>query len=268
SGNPGHRVVEAIRHTRAFPPACCTEGWVSPLSLPSPRPARCGCRSSPSPLRAEPPATDPPAPTAAAPEPEPEPEPDTPVKTLKEQRLALFNAMETRLDLDASQLAAVEHIFEASPVLGQGNPAISRHGMTRSECHRKRVEAGLHLEEHPPCARKNMVPLYDPEAGETADDVRVCIDQFEFPDIACEYPVTHVTAREAALLCAAEGKRICDAHEWEGACAGALHSPDEEYDFSVPRPLATWRHNHDREIVWAYGPKKDHALCGTGMPKT
>src|SRR6185437_9398074 len=29
SGNPGHRVVEAIRHTRAFPPACCTEGWVS-----------------------------------------------------------------------------------------------------------------------------------------------------------------------------------------------------------------------------------------------
>ena len=39
---------------------------------------------------------------------------------------------------------------------------------------------------HPPCDRKNMVPLYDPEAGESAADARVCIDPFEFPDIACE----------------------------------------------------------------------------------
>jgi len=222
------------------------------------------------PPAAEPPALDDPSTPVEEPrgEPEPDPGPDAPAKTLKEQRQALFHTMETRLDLTPSELSDVERIFEASPVLSQGNPTITRYGMTRGECHRIRVEAGLRSEAHPPCARKNMVPLYDPEAGETADDARVCIDQFEFPDIACEYPVVHVTAREAALLCAAEGKRICDAHEWEGACAGALHSPDEEYDFSVPRPLATWRHNHDRQILWAYGPKKDHSRCGTGMPKT
>ena len=43
----------------------------------------------------------------------------------------------------ARSLAAVEAIFAASPVLGQGNPAISRHPMSRSECRRIRLEAGL-----------------------------------------------------------------------------------------------------------------------------
>src|SRR6185312_14747302 len=118
-----------------------------------------------------------------------------------------------------------------------------------------RVAAGAHLgrESHPPCERKNMVPVYDPEAGETAADARVCIDQYEFPDVACEYPVVHVTAREAAELCTAVGKRLCDAHEWEGACAGAIHAPEEEYAFSMARSASTARHNKNREKVWAYG---------------
>ncbi len=210
------------------------------------------------------PAEDPEPETA----PEPAPEGDAPVRTLRDQRRALFHTMETQLDLTPPQLEAVERIFEESPVLGQGNPAVTRYGMKRSECHRIRVEAGLRTEAHLPCDRKNMVPLFDPEAGETAADARVCIDQFEFPDVACEYPVVHVTAREAAELCAAEGKRICDAHEWEGACAGSLRPPELEYDFGAPRHLATARHNHDREVRWAYGPKKDHARCATGTPKT
>ena len=113
-----------------------------------------------------------------------------------------------------------------------------------------------------------MVPLYDPGAGETAADARVCIDQFEFPDIPCDYPVVFPTSREAALLCAAVGKRICDAHEWEGACAGALHAPEVEYAFGKPRPYATWLHNRSREIVWAYGPEKDHARCATHAYKS
>jgi sulfatase modifying factor 1 len=217
---------------------------------------------------AEPPAADVvPSPEPSS-EPEPAPETDAPAHTLKDQRAALFHTMEARLDLSATQLAAVEKVFAGSPVLGQGNPAIVRYGMTRSECHRVRAEAGLRTEAHAPCDRKNMVPVYDPEAGETAADARVCIDQFEFPDVACEYPVVHVTAREATELCAAEGKRICDAHEWEGACTGAVHAPEVEYAFGTPRPLATWKHNHVREVVWAYGDHKDHARCATGMPKT
>jgi formylglycine-generating enzyme len=235
-------------------------------------PVRTVAEPAPILVGAEPPPADPapaPEPSAARPPvPEPPPEDDAPAKTLRDQRRALFHTMETRLDLTPPQLAAVEHVFDGSLFLGQGNPALTQYGMKRSECHRIRVEAGLHSEAHPPCDRVNMVPLFNPQAGETAADARVCIDQFEFPDIACEYPVVHVTAREAAELCAAEGKRICDAHEWEGACAGALRPPELEYAFDAPRPLATWRHNHDREVIWAYGPHKDHTRCATGTDKT
>ena len=81
-----------------------------------------------------------------------------------------------------------------------------------------------------------MAPLYDP-AREKPQDARACIDQFEFPDIPCAYPVVWVRAREAALLCEAVGKRLCDAHEWEGACAGSLEAPDYRFDLAQgPRP--------------------------------
>ena len=187
--------------------------------------------------------------------------------TLAEQRSAMFRTMEAELDLTEGQLEAVRGIVGRSPFIGQGNPKVARYGMTRSECRRIRAEAGLTKSPHPPC-RTNMVPVYDPGAGEGAADARLCIDQFEFPDIACEYPVVHVSAHDAAQLCAAEGKRLCDAHEWEGACAGALHAPEAEYAFGTPRALATRLHNRDREVVWAYGSQKNLALCATGTAKT
>jgi sulfatase modifying factor 1 len=207
------------------------------------------------------PETPPPAAPASAAAPPWQDEP--PPRTLDEQRSTLFRSMGAQLDINAAELVAVEQIIDASPVLGQGNPAISHHEMTRAECRAVRAAAGLTIEPHPPCDRKNMVPLYDPGAGQTAADAPVCIDQFEFPDIPCEYPVVYPTSREAALLCAAVGKRICDAHEWEGACAGALHAPEVEYDFGEPRPYATWLHNKHREVRWAYGPTKNHPLCAT-----
>ena len=49
---------------------------------------------------------------------------------------------------------------------------------------------------------------------------KACIDQFEFPDLPCDYPVVWVKAREAAQICWAVGERIADAHKWEGACEG------------------------------------------------
>ena len=42
------------------------------------------------------------------------------------------------------------------------------------------------------------------------------------PNIPCAYPVVWVKAREAAEICSAVGERLADAHEWEGACQGAL----------------------------------------------
>ncbi|MGK4005034.1 SUMF1/EgtB/PvdO family nonheme iron enzyme [Sorangium sp. So ce1036] len=188
--------------------------------------------------------------------------------TLEEQRRRLFGRMRRDLELPDEAMRQVEAIFAASPVLGQGNPAISRHPMSRSECRRIRRLAGVEPAREPACGAPGMVPLFDPTRGQTAESARVCIDQLEFPNLPCEYPVVHVRAREAALLCRAVGKRICDAHEWEGACAGALREPDVEYEWERPRDEASWHHNLLREKVWSYGPEKNHALCGTGSSRT
>ncbi|WP_437960750.1 SUMF1/EgtB/PvdO family nonheme iron enzyme [Sorangium sp. So ce119] len=193
---------------------------------------------------------------------------DSAPATLDEQRRRLFGAMRRELALSDEAMRRVEEIFAASPVLGQGNPALTRHPMSRSECRRIRTLSGVAPAREPACGAPGMVPLFDPTRGQTRESARVCIDQLEFPNIACEYPVVHVRAREAALLCRAIGKRICDAHEWEGACAGALREPDVEYEWERPRDEASWHHNLLREKVWSHGPEKNHALCGTGSSRT
>jgi sulfatase modifying factor 1 len=211
-----------------------------------------------------------PSASASSPRTPPPPESDTLPATLAEQREELYSRMAFELELSDANVAEVRAIMEPSPVMGQGNPTITRHPMKRSECRAIRAAAGLEASAAPraPCEARNMVPLFDPAAGETARDARVCIDEFEFPDIPCEYPVVYARSSQAALLCEAVGKRICDAHEWEGACAGALHQPDVEYAWEKPRPYATWLHNKSREIRWSYGPKKDHAQCATGAVKS
>jgi formylglycine-generating enzyme required for sulfatase activity len=80
--------------------------------------------------------------------------------------------------------------------------------------------------------------------------------------------VVHVRANEAAALCSATGKRLCDAHEWEGACAGALHPSDSEYAWGHVRREMRALHNARREVVWAYGAAKNHALCATSSAKS
>jgi len=97
---------------------------------------------------------------------------------------------------------------------------------------------------------------------------RACIDQFEFPNIPCEYPVVHVSAREASQLCEAVGKRLCDAHEWEGACAGSLRAPEQEYAWGNDRKIMRQSHNARRTRIWAYGAAKDHGRCATTSYKT
>lgn len=187
---------------------------------------------------------------------------------IEEQRRALLRAMVDEQHLSSRQADNVNTIVERSTVLGQGNPALSVHPMTREECRDIRRSAGLAPGDDRICGAPNMVPIYDPERGETAQNARVCIDQFEFPDIPCEYPVVHVTAREAVLLCEAVGKRICDAHEWEGACAGQLRSSEREYAWDHTRREMRGLHNAERVKVWAYGATKDHAKCATGSAKS
>ncbi len=208
-----------------------------------------------------PPSAVPPAP------PEPPPYIELDGGTLEEQKEALIQNLANVQGLTATEAAEVRRIFESSRALGQGNPEITRHPMTREECRKIRASAEI-APADARCGAPYMVPLYDPGAGETADQARVCIDQYEFPNIPCEYPVVYPRANEAQELCQAVGKRLCDAHEWEGGCAGALKPVEKEYAFGERRMMQEYLHNKEREIVWAYGKKKDHSKCATGSMKS
>jgi len=183
------------------------------------------------------------------------------------------------LRLTGDQLGALAAIFEANPRMGQGNPAVSKHRGSPEECRARRAAAGI-VEPDPGfeaiCGAPYMAPLYDP-ATQTAAEATACIDQFEFPGIPCAYPVVWVRASEADRLCRSVGKRLCDAHEWEGACAGELLPPD--YRFDLARGLApdaavrAMREAHNR----AWGSRKEWTcgasrcapgVCSMGSAKT
>jgi len=189
-------------------------------------------------------------------------------RTLKEQRVVLLRRMKKYFGYSDDTMAAVRKLLESSRIMGQGNPKVTEHPMTRSECFRIREEAGLSHLDHPVCGARNMVPLHKVKEGEEETDARVCIDQYEFPNMPCEYPMVHASARQAALMCKAVGKRLCDAHEWEGACAGYLRDPKDEYAFGQSRRIMKSIHNNNRDVLWAYGKEKNHALCGTGSRKS
>ena len=197
---------------------------------------------------------------------------------LAERNEAMFRAIEREHGLTPQQAEAVRAIFRRSGFAGQGNPAIAVHPRTPEQCRARR--AG-----QPPvpdesafasiCGGPHMAPLYDPRT-ERPQDARACIDQYEFPDIPCEYPVVWVKAREAAQICEAMGKRLCDAHEWEGACQGRLEPPDYRFDLAAGRApgdaVSRMRAAHNRarepERRWSYGPEYRSGVCATGSRKS
>lgn len=187
-------------------------------------------------------------------------------ETASSQREHILDLLARELHADARSLQRVRAIFEHSAILGQGNPSISVHPISLEQCEARRRERPLRPGDAQ-CGSPYMVALYDP-SRERAGDARVCIDQFEFPSVPCEYPVVHVRASEAAELCEALGKRLCDAHEWEGACAGALLPASSEYAWGSDRATMRAHHNASRQLIWAYGPQQNHALCATNSFKT
>ena len=189
------------------------------------------------------------------------------------QNALLFEQLQREHDLSASQMAAIRTIFARSGYIGQGNPAVTRHPMSPAEC-RERAPGGgqgyANRQFERICGAKYMAPLYDPRT-ERPEDAKACIDQFEFPNIPCTYPVTWVRAVEAAQICAAMGKRICDAHEWEGACAGALEPPD--YTFGIgPGSVSSAASAHNRAYAatksWSYGPEYRRGICAAASQKS
>lgn len=200
--------------------------------------------------------------------------PAAPGPRLDPPRAALLETLRHAHRLDDRQSRAVALVLAGSDRIGTGNPAVSVHPGSRDDC--RRAAAALLApdpEAEALCGGPHMAPLYDP-ARQTPDQARACIDRFEFPGVPCELPVVWVRAAEADRLCRAMDKRLCDAHEWEGACAGALEPPDYRFDLAagVPpaRAVARMRaaHNAAAPRSWSYGDAPRDGICATGAGKS
>jgi len=199
-------------------------------------------------------------------------------QSLQQQNEILFGQLQRVHGLSDNQVNAIRKIFAQSGYIGQGNPAITQHPVTPEECQAKLNSMGVHYENprfERICKGKYMAPLYDP-SKEKPEDAKACIDQFEFPNIPCTYPVVWVKAREAAEICWTIGERLCDAHEWEGACAGDLEPPDYRFDLakgvSPEQAIQRMRIAHNRTDSetksWSYGSTYQNGICATGSKKS
>jgi formylglycine-generating enzyme required for sulfatase activity len=198
--------------------------------------------------------------------------------SLSEQNEVLFRQLQRVHGLSDAQMDQIRKIFAQSGYIGQGNPAITRHPVTEEETQAKLKRLGIdysNLRFEKICGAKYMAPLYNP-AKERPEDAKDCIDQFEFPDIPAVYPVVWVKAREAAQVCSIMGRRLCDAHEWEGACAGSLEPPDYRFDLAkilspgaaVERMRVAHNQAHGGDKNWSYGPTYKNGVCSTSSQKS
>ena len=129
----------------------------------------------------------------------------------------------------------------------------SQAGLTSESCPSDMVEvAGEHCqvveqiceeyisEKKDRCAKyRNKVRCF----GKTKA-LHFCVDRYEYPNQAGAKPTVAVTFDEANELCAAEGKRLCNAEEWTQACEGPEHSP---YAYGFERNDNAC--NHDKPYI-------------------
>ncbi len=189
------------------------------------------------------------------------------VPQLRDQREHLYHLLAERLNVDPKTVDVIAGILEQSPYVGTGNPSCSVHPMSPAQCMARRAKDKLPSDDSVLCGAPNMVAVFDPKT-EDVNRARLCMDQFEFPNIACEYPLVWVRSSEASQICRAMGKRLCDAHEWEGACAGALLQADKEYYFTLTREEATKLHNTRRLHTWLGSLTPLLDVCATMSAKS
>jgi formylglycine-generating enzyme len=189
------------------------------------------------------------------------------VPQLREQREHLYHVLAERLNVAPKTVDVIAGILEQSTFAGMGNPDCSVHPMTPEQCLARRATVKLPPDDSLLCDAANMVAVFDPKTQDV-NRARLCIDQFEFPNIPCEYPLVWVRANEASQICRALDKRLCDAHEWEGACAGALLPADKEYYFTLTRDEATKLHNDRRVRSWLGSLTPLLDVCGTMSAKS
>ncbi len=199
-------------------------------------------------------------------------------QSLKQQNVELLQQLQRVHALSDAQIDALRALFEKSGYIGQGNPAITEHPVTPQACQTKLDRLSVSYENaefESVCSAKYMAPLFA-TTTERAQDANVCIDQFEFPNIPCAYPVVWVRTREAAQICTIMGKRLCDAHEWEGACAGSLEAPDYRFDLAegvapkgaVKRMRRAHNAAYSSKKAWSYGPAYQKGICAAASRKS
>ncbi len=199
-------------------------------------------------------------------------------QSLEERNETLIERLQAVHGLSDAQAAGLRALFSKSSYIGQGNPAVTKHPVSSQECTARLEQASVSYENRgyeQICGARYMAPLYDPD-HETAEDARACIDQFEFPNIPCEYPVVWVRTREAAQICSAMGKRLCDAHEWEGGCAGQLTPPDYRFDLAqgvdpgeaIRRMRSAHNSANGGNRSWSYGPQYRQGICAADSSKS
>ena len=105
------------------------------------------------------------------------------IDDLKRQNEVLFQLIRDIHHPTDEQMEKIHAIFAGSVYMGQGNPSITVHPVTREQCEEKIKEQGIEYENpvfERICGARYMAPLYDPDK-ESPEDACVCIDQFEFP---------------------------------------------------------------------------------------
>lgn len=192
-------------------------------------------------------------------------------QTLQENNERMFRQMQQARGLSDAEMQRIRAVFAGSRYIGQGNPAVTRHPMTPQQLEAKlgadprRHYRNARFERI--CGEPFMAPLYDP-ATESPEDAEVCADMFEYPNVPGMYPVTWVRAKEAAELCWAEGKRIGDAHEWEGASHGALEPPDYFFGRSVQAARRAHNAKYRGTARYSIGETWRAGVCATGSRKS
>lgn len=72
------------------------------------------------------------------------------------------------------------------------------------------------------CAKREgeVCRAYEPAACRPGQDLRFCIDRYEYPNLPGMLPAAVVTFAQARTACDKEGKRFCTEAEWALACEG------------------------------------------------
>lgn len=211
----------------------------------------------PSPSEAPAPAAPPAPAEAPPPAPRAEARPDDP---------DWMHALASDPSVTPEQLDRVREITAGNPLLGTGLPGPTTHPMTPEQCRERRAQAGLTDLSPDAAVCGHPYQVHAPADGS------VCIDQYEFPGVPCAYPVIWVRAVEAAQLCEAVGKRLCDASEWEDACAGAVGPPEDlsrvaGMEAGAAQKVLRAARNASVEKSWAYGSDRRTGICAMASTK-